>query len=60
MKLAISKVPEDFKTSVCGEHGGDGQSIEVFERFGIKTVSCSPFRVPVAIIAAARARILFS
>lgn len=59
MKLAISKVPENFKTSVCGEHGGDGQSIEIFERFGIKTVSCSPFRVPVAIIAAARARILF-
>jgi pyruvate,orthophosphate dikinase len=58
VKTAINAVPANFKTSVCGEHGGNGPSIVSFEKLGIKTVSCSPFRVPVAIIAAARARIL--
>ncbi len=42
---------------VCGEHGGDPDSIEFFEDVGVDYVSCSPFRVPVAIVAAAQAAI---
>lgn len=42
---------------VCGEHGGDPASIEVFEDMGVDYVSCSPFRVPTAKIAAAQAHI---
>jgi pyruvate,orthophosphate dikinase len=44
-----------LKLGVCGEHGGDPTSIEVFARAGIDYVSCSPFRVPVARLAAAQA-----
>ena len=40
---------------MCGEHGGDPDSIEVFARAGVDYVSCSPFRVPVARLAAAQA-----
>jgi len=40
---------------VCGEHGGDPNSIDFFERAGLKYVSCSPFRVPIARVAAAKA-----
>jgi pyruvate,orthophosphate dikinase len=45
----------DLKLGVCGEHGGDAPSIEFFERCGLDYVSCSPYRVPVARLAAARA-----
>jgi pyruvate, orthophosphate dikinase len=45
----------DLKLGVCGEHGGDPDSIDFFERAGLDYVSCSPFRVPVAIVAAAQA-----
>jgi pyruvate,orthophosphate dikinase len=44
-----------IKLGVCGEHGGDPDSIHFFERVGIDYVSCSPFRVPVARVAAAQA-----
>ncbi|WOQ16649.1 pyruvate, phosphate dikinase [Raineyella sp. W15-4] len=44
-----------LKTGVCGEHGGDPQSIELFNEIGMNYVSCSPFRVPIARLAAARA-----
>ena len=40
---------------VCGEHGGDPESIEFFEEVGVDYVSCSPFRVPVARLEAGRA-----
>ncbi|HTK56254.1 MAG TPA: putative PEP-binding protein [Gemmatimonadales bacterium] len=40
---------------MCGEHGGDPQSIEFFHEAGLDYVSCSPYRVPVARLAAARA-----
>lgn len=40
---------------VCGEHGGDPDSIQFFETAGLDYVSCSPFRVPIARFAAARA-----
>lgn len=45
----------DLKVGVCGEHGGDPESIEFFHRIGLDYVSCSPFRVPIARLAAARA-----
>lgn len=45
----------NLKIGVCGEHGGDPDSIEFFENVGLDYVSCSPFRVPIARLAAARA-----
>lgn len=51
-----SKRPE-LKCGVCGEHGGDPDSIEFFNSIGIDYVSCSPFRVPIARLAAAQAAI---
>lgn len=47
----------DLKTGVCGEHGGDPESIEFFHSVGLDYVSCSPYRVPIARLAAARAAI---
>ncbi len=48
----------DLHLGVCGEHGGDPQSIHFFEQAGLDYVSCSPFRVPVARLEAARARLV--
>jgi pyruvate,orthophosphate dikinase len=45
----------DLKLGVCGEHGGDPESIDLFYRAGLNYVSCSPFRVPIARLAAAQA-----
>lgn len=45
----------DLKLGVCGEHGGDPESIHFFDRIGLNYVSCSPFRVPVARLEAGRA-----
>ena len=45
----------DLKAGVCGEHGGDPESIHFFHRVGLDYVSCSPFRVPVARLEAGRA-----
>ncbi|WP_130012105.1 pyruvate, phosphate dikinase [Serinicoccus sediminis] len=45
----------DLKLGVCGEHGGDPASILLFEELGLSYVSCSPYRVPIARFAAARA-----
>jgi pyruvate, orthophosphate dikinase len=47
----------DLEVGVCGEHGGDPSSIEFFNEVGLDYVSCSPFRVPVARLAAAQAQI---
>ena len=47
----------DIKLGVCGEHGGDPPSISFFEEVGLDYVSCSPFRVPIARLAAAQAAI---
>ena len=44
-----------LKVGVCGEHGGDPASIRFFDRVGLDYVSCSPFRVPIARLAAAQA-----
>ena len=47
----------DIKLGVCGEHGGDPDSISFFEEVGLDYVSCSPYRVPAARLAAAQAAI---
>ncbi len=47
----------DLHLGVCGEHGGDPSSVEFFHRVGLDYVSCSPFRVPIARLAAAQAAI---
>ena len=49
------KTKPDLKLGVCGEHGGDPASIHFFQKVGLNYVSCSPFRVPVARLAAAHA-----
>jgi pyruvate,orthophosphate dikinase len=48
----------DLKLGVCGEHGGDPKSIHFFARTGLDYVSCSPYRVPIARLAAAHAAVL--
>jgi pyruvate, orthophosphate dikinase len=48
------KTNPNLKIGICGEHGGDPESIKFFHKIGLDYVSCSPFRVPVAIIAAAQ------
>ena len=48
-------VKPELKVGVCGEHGGDPASIQLFQELGLSYVSCSPFRVPIARFAAARA-----
>jgi pyruvate,orthophosphate dikinase len=51
------KTQNDLELGICGEHGGDPDSIEFFHHSGIDYVSCSPYRVPVARVAAAQAAI---
>ncbi|MCP4177231.1 MAG: pyruvate, phosphate dikinase [bacterium] len=51
------EVRPDIKLGICGEHGGEPKSIEFCHKVGLKYVSCSPFRVPVARLAAAHAAI---
>jgi pyruvate,orthophosphate dikinase len=48
-------VRPDLEVGICGEHGGDPDSIDFCHRIGNNYVSCSPFRVPVARLAAAQA-----
>jgi pyruvate, orthophosphate dikinase len=58
MKVAVDKgrsTKPDIELGICGEHGGDPESIAKCERIGLDYVSCSPFRVPVARLAAAQA-----
>jgi pyruvate,orthophosphate dikinase len=60
VKMAVDKgraVRPGIEVGVCGEHGGDPASIGFFHRAGLDYVSCSPFRVPIARLAAARAAI---
>ncbi|HNI73837.1 MAG TPA: hypothetical protein PLX65_09985, partial [Accumulibacter sp.] len=60
VKMAVDKgrsVRQSIKLGVCGEHGGDPASVEFFHRSGLDYVSCSPFRVPIARLAAAQAAI---
>ena len=58
MKIAVEKgraTRPDIKLGICGEHGGDPESVKFCHRIGLSYVSCSPFRVPVARLAAAQA-----
>ncbi len=58
MKIAVEKgrrTRPDIKLGICGEHGGDPDSVKFCHRLGLTYVSCSPFRVPVARLAAAQA-----
>jgi pyruvate,orthophosphate dikinase len=48
---------KDLKCGICGEHGGDPRSVEFCHQVGLNYVSCSPFRVPIARLAAAHAAI---
>ena len=60
VKMAVEKgrsVRPDLKCGICGEHGGDPSSIEFCHQAGLDYVSCSPFRVPIARLAAAQAAI---
>lgn len=60
VKLAIEngrKTNPNLRIGVCGEHGGDSQSVKFFYTCGVNYVSCSPFRVPLARLAAAQAAI---
>ncbi|MEE9378584.1 MAG: pyruvate, phosphate dikinase [Candidatus Lokiarchaeia archaeon] len=60
MKLAIKlgkKTRPDLKTGICGEHGGEPSAIKFAHSIGLDYVSCSPYRIPVAKIAAAQAAI---
>ena len=54
---AGKKVRPDIHLGICGEHGGDPQSVEFCNATGLTYVSCSPFRVPIARLAAAQAAI---
>ncbi|MDP3382905.1 MAG: putative PEP-binding protein, partial [Phenylobacterium sp.] len=47
----------EIKLGICGEHGGDPASIDFCERVGLDYVSCSPYRVPIARLAAAQSAI---
>ena len=47
----------DIHLGICGEHGGNPASVEFCQRVGLDYVSCSPFRVPVARLAAAQAQV---
>jgi len=59
MAVARAKaVNPDIEIGVCGEHGGDPSSIEFFNAESFDTISCSPFRVPIARLAAARAQLI--
>jgi pyruvate,orthophosphate dikinase len=51
------KTRNDIKLGICGEHGGDPASIQFFHKVGLNYVSCSPYRVPIARLAAAQAAI---
>ena len=60
VKMAAEKgrsVRKDIKLGICGEHGGDPSTIEFCHNVGLNYVSCSPFRVPIARLAAAQAAI---
>ena len=60
MRIAIErgrKANKNLKMGICGEHGGDPASVKLCHRLGLDYVSCSPFRLPIARLAAAQAAI---
>ena len=60
VKMAVEKgkaTRPNIKLGICGEHGGEPSSVEFCHNIGLSYVSCSPFRVPIARLAAAQAAI---
>jgi pyruvate,orthophosphate dikinase len=60
MKMGIAKgrgTNAKLKIGICGEHGGDPSSVMFCDELGLDYVSCSPYRVPIARLAAAQARV---
>ena len=60
MKMAVEsgrKTRSNLEVGICGEHGGEPSSVEFCYRVGMNYVSCSPYRVPIARLAAAQAAI---
>jgi pyruvate, phosphate dikinase len=60
VSMAVEKgrsVRPDLKCGICGEHGGEPSSVKFCHRVGLNYVSCSPFRVPIARLAAAQAAV---
>jgi pyruvate, orthophosphate dikinase len=60
MEIAVNKgraVRNNLKIGICGEHGGEPSSVEFCHRIGLNYVSCSPYRIPIATLAAAQAAI---
>ena len=60
MRIGVDRGREtrpEIKLGICGEHGGDPATIDFCEELGLDYVSCSPYRVPVARLAAAQAAI---
>jgi pyruvate,orthophosphate dikinase len=60
MRIAVEKGRSKnpgIKLGICGEHGGDPDSVKFCHRLGLTYVSCSPYRVPVARLAAAQAAV---
>ena len=60
MKIAVEKgrkTRKNLKIGICGEHGGEPSSVEFCNSLGFSYISCSPFRVPIARLAAAQAKI---
>ena len=58
MEIAVGdgrSARKDLEVGICGEHGGDPKSIAICHKLGLNYVSCSPFRVPIARLAAAHA-----
>ena len=58
MQMAVASAKEvrpDIKLGICGEHGGEPESVKFCHKIGLNYVSCSPFRVPIARLAAAQA-----
>ena len=58
VKMAVElgrQTRPDIKLGICGEHGGDPSTVEFCDSIGLNYVSCSPFRVPIARLAAAHA-----
>ena len=58
MKIGVEKgraTRSDLKIGICGEHGGEPDCVKFCHKIGLNYVSCSPFRVPIARLAAAQA-----
>ena len=58
MKIGVEKgrgARDGIKIGICGEHGGEPKSVKFCHKLGMNYVSCSPFRVPIARLAAAQA-----